>query len=99
MHLFLSHISTAYSGAAARHVLFRFGHREVRPTGNLFSAPLFRATTNILSRSGAEDRLPGEPSDDESGASRFRLNAEAAVAAIHSILGQPNTTLRSARYR
>ena len=44
--------------------------------------PLFQVTTNISSRSGAEDRRPGGPPEDESDAYRFCRNAEAAAAAV-----------------
>ena len=53
----------------------------------LFLPPIFffQVTTNISSRSGANDRQPGGPPGDESNASRFRWNAKAVATGIRQM--------------
>ena len=78
---------------------FVFGHKLVRHRDHPFfcvfvffltrlvspTHPPFQVTTNISTRTGAEDRRPGGPPGDESDASRFRWNAEAAATGIGQV--------------
>ena len=78
---------------------FVFGHKLVRHRDHPFfcvfvffltrlvspTHPPFQVTTNISSRTGAEDRRPDGPPGDESDASRFRWNAEAAATGIGQV--------------